>query len=498
MKSTRVFALVLGTVVGLSMSAELHAGAGSGLAGTDSAAFTPPLEFTVNTTEDTVDPNPGDGVAGTGGQVSLRAAVMEANAHACPGPVVIHLPGGNYVSTLGGLDDDTAVSGDLDILGCITILGAGADRTVIDGNDLDRVFDVFADASLTIEDATVANGSMSSGSGGGIRSQGDLTLRRVTVRDNESTGGSGGLRGAGTTLAEDCTFTGNWSRANGGGISCSAFTGVIASMTLHRCTIYDNASEGNGGGFFSAGSDIADLFNCTISGNRADGTGGGVFSNGSLLTFHSCTITNNTADFDADGSDTGGGIRQSNGYVTIANTIIATNEGPPGTLEDLAGYITSAGYNLIGAVGDATILGDVTGNLMGLNPGLGPLANNGGFGWTHALLATSPALDAANPDDYPDTDQRGEARPSDGDSDGTPRADIGAFERIVFPGDFDGDEDVDLDDHALFTDCMAGPGERPAPSLTSVSNCLTVFDFNIDGDIDAADFLVLQAAFTAQ
>jgi len=66
----------------------------------------------------------------------------------------------------------------------------------------------------------------------------------------------------------------------------------------------------------------------------------------------------------------------------------------------------------------------------------------------------------------------------------------------VYPGDFDGDEDVDLDDHALFADCMAGPGEPPAPSLTSVSNCLTAFDFNEDDDVDAADFLVLQTAFT--
>jgi hypothetical protein len=48
----------------------------------------------------------------------------------------------------------------------------------------------------------------------------------------------------------------------------------------------------------------------------------------------------------------------------------------------------------------------------------------------------------------------------------------------------------------MFADCMAGPGEEPNPSLTSVLNCLTVFDFNEDGDVDAADFLVLQVSFT--
>jgi len=86
MKSLRVVALVLGPTLGLSMSTDLFAGMGS-------TAFGPPLEFTVNTTEDTVDPNPGDGIAGAGGQVSLRAAVMESNAYACPGPVVIRAPG---------------------------------------------------------------------------------------------------------------------------------------------------------------------------------------------------------------------------------------------------------------------------------------------------------------------------------------------------------------------------------------------------------------------
>ena len=60
------------------------------------------------------------------------------------------------------------------------------------------------------------------------------------------------------------------------------------------------------------------------------------------------------------------------------------------------------------------------GNIVGSDPVLGPLADNGGPTFTHALLAGSPAIDAG--DTLEPTDQRGEARPF-GLAD-----DIGAFE----------------------------------------------------------------------
>jgi hypothetical protein len=65
---------------------------------------------------------------------------------------------------------------------------------------------------------------------------------------------------------------------------------------------------------------------------------------------------------------------------------------------------------------------------------LGPLQFNGGPTETHALLPGSPAMDAGNAgcadgNGQPlPTDQRGKARPVDGNGDGTPACDIGAFE----------------------------------------------------------------------
>jgi hypothetical protein len=95
-------------------------------------------------------------------------------------------------------------------------------------------------------------------------------------------------------------------------------------------------------------------------------------------------------------------------------------------------------HSLIGTVvagGDVT---DVGGTIFSTNPGLGPLANNGGPTQTHELLGASLAIDAGPTPlvAFPgsDFDQRGPgfARVVNG------RVDIGAYERpLLFP-DFTG------------------------------------------------------------
>ncbi|MCP4249294.1 MAG: hypothetical protein GY778_19810 [bacterium] len=62
------------------------------------------------------------------------------------------------------------------------------------------------------------------------------------------------------------------------------------------------------------------------------------------------------------------------------------------------------------------------------------------------------------------------------------------------PGDADGDGDVDLDDHAVFFDCMAGPDTAPSPTPpTTPQDCLNVFDFDDEADVDLFDFAAFQA-----
>src|SRR4051794_3163596 len=89
-----------------------------------------PSVYNITTTADVVDRN--DSV------LSLREAVLAANAS--PGvPDTINLPAGTYTLTRTGADEDSAATGDLDLWDDVTIRGAGAATTVVDGNLTDRV-----------------------------------------------------------------------------------------------------------------------------------------------------------------------------------------------------------------------------------------------------------------------------------------------------------------------------------------------------------------------
>ena len=98
--------------------------------------------FAVNSTVDAVDLNPGDGVVETStpGEVTLCAAVMEANALAGPDEIV--LADAIYEFTLSGANEDGAAQGDLDIYDQLTITGDPLGSTTIDAAALDRVLHV--------------------------------------------------------------------------------------------------------------------------------------------------------------------------------------------------------------------------------------------------------------------------------------------------------------------------------------------------------------------
>ena len=109
----------------------------------------------------------------------------------------------------------------------------------------------------------------------------------------------------------------------------------------------------------------------------------------------------------------------------MSNSIVAGHTGADITRDSLRGTVISQGYNLIGSISGATVTGTTTGNIVGTtaapaNAWLAPLGFYGGVTQTHALLTTSPAINAGNTATSPVADQRGAARV------GT--ADMGAFE----------------------------------------------------------------------
>jgi CSLREA domain-containing protein len=96
---------------------------------------------------------------------SLREAIIAANQH--PGPDTVMVPAGTYLLQQVG-QEDQAAAGDLDILDNLTLIGGGAESTLIDGNHIDRVFEIHSPAVVRVSGLTVQNGNVISGQGGGI------------------------------------------------------------------------------------------------------------------------------------------------------------------------------------------------------------------------------------------------------------------------------------------------------------------------------------------
>lgn len=333
--------------------------------------------ITVDTTADVVDA--GDGLT------SLREAIIAANGGG--GGDTIQLAAGTYLLTIGG-DDNTSAGGDLDILESMTITGAGAGSTIIDGGGIDRVFHLRGDATVvTMSDITI-QGGVSDKNAAGIHIDRDntLNLSNAIVRDNDG---------------RDTTGTGN---RTGGAIH------VHGTLNANSVLITGNLAD-DGAGIYFHGAVGGTLTNVTISGNTADNDGGGVWTD-TDVSIISSTITNNDAN-------DGGGVFVEENTVTLSNTIIAGNTSFTGQ-KDTRGEFDSDGSNLIQVVGSATGLG---GDLTGVDPRLAVLADNGGSTPTHMLTAGSAAINAGTTSGAPTVDHRGVLR------DANP--DIGAVERTT-------------------------------------------------------------------
>ncbi len=333
----------------------------------------------------------------------------------------------------------TLTMGELVIGSNLTIIGLGASSLTISGNNANTVFQIgfqslFSSSAPTvsISGLTIADAQASGPDGGGIENLGTLTVANCIFAKNTASGGGGGgiANEVNSTLSvSDCTFAGN-SAFVGGGIANSGNAGVT------NCTFTGNSAGQAGGAVLNSSAlqttkqiATATVANCTFAGNSA-GTGGAIDNDqDGMLTVINCTLADNSATGSASAgpSSGGGGIaNSSSSTLTLGNTIIAGNT-TSSSGADVSGNGISQGYNLIGNTSGAS--GFVATDLLGANPLLGPLQDNGGPTQTMALLPGSPAIDAGSvglavgPGGIPlSADQRGFARVANGN------VDIGAFE----------------------------------------------------------------------
>jgi uncharacterized repeat protein (TIGR01451 family) len=229
---------------------------------------------------------------------TLRSAVAAANA-AAPGTNTITLPAGTYTLT--------PASGEIRITNGdrLTVNGAGAGLTIIDGNTTSRIFRLTGQGtSLSISGVTLQHGApQTNASGGAIEDNayGDhqITVDKSTLTHNSVTGyGSGGAidsLGNGAVTVTDSTISGNTAQLGSGG-------GVAAKhLTMSGSTVNGNSTTGSlGGGIF-----IYTPYNCfpyCVDPVHADGNQASVTTSPSIV--NSTIVGNSTGN---DGG-AGGGI----------------------------------------------------------------------------------------------------------------------------------------------------------------------------------------------
>jgi len=302
-------------------------------------------------------------------------------------------------------------------------------------------------ATLAISNSTLSGNSATS-AGGGIYNDGTfagnaaLTINNSTLNGNSALSFGGGIYnngapgppsnpGSATLAISNSTLSGNSATSAGGGIYNSSRDISPAVLTLSNTTLSGNSAVSGGGIYNEASAGFVlgparatlTISNSTLSGNSASGFGGGIYN----FAFQDrsaarATITNSTLSGNSGAN--GAGIynfAQFTGQaaVTIAETILKAGASGANIVND-SGIIISLGHNL--SSDDASAFLNANGDQNGADPLLGPLQDNGGSTFTHALLTGSPAIDAGAPP--LDFDQRGPnfARVVNG------RIDIGAFE----------------------------------------------------------------------
>jgi hypothetical protein len=333
---------------------------------------------------------------------------------------------GNSAGNVGGgiLND-----GELDGSATLTVTNStlSGNSAGNGGGGIYNISDTSGSATLTVTDSTISGNSAGNGilagSGGGIFNVGGggsasatLTVTDSTISGNSADRGGGiynfaGVNGGATLTVTNSTLSGNSADLSGGGIVNVSDTSGSATLTVSNSTLSSNSASAGGGIVNAGGGDSASatltVTNSTLSGNSAS-AGGGIYN-----------VT------DTDGS----------AEVAIGDTIL--NAGASGeNIYNYAGTVASHGYNISsegGVTNDGGGTGDLmaTGDQINTNPMLGPLQDNGGPTFTHALLTGSPAIDTGDPAFDPNNfnppllyDQRGNGFPRVVNG----RIDIGAFE----------------------------------------------------------------------
>jgi CSLREA domain-containing protein len=428
----------------LLIGSALFAGASSTVVVPAGVAVASTEIFTVNTTADTHDARPGNGVcADRTGKCSLRAAIEEADAEPSGSIILIEVPAGKYPLTLGTL----SITSNL-----VSISGSGT--AVLKEKGRFQLMNIARRVTAYISDVVMENGKAGTGTGGALWNAGTTALTSVSITSSKAAqggaifnaklsrltltgstvsnsaaanvpqrgtpgGSGGGILNAGLLTLNGSTVSGNvaggggpgskspaGNGGNGGGI---ANTGKVVAT---GSTITDNhagpggvglngtepsGNGGDGGGIYSVGSSTVSLTDSVVEGNTSGnsgstggspspvaGDGGGIWSGSgaSMLTVSATTFTSNTGGEGTGGSGNGGAIF-TKGTATIGSSTFIDNSGGVGT-----GGVGGSG----GAIENAGILSLTDSTLSNNVGGAGGQSSDGGNGGGLSSSAGSATL----------------------------------------------------------------------------------------------------------
>ncbi|MFQ5526722.1 MAG: choice-of-anchor Q domain-containing protein [Thermoanaerobaculia bacterium] len=264
---------------------------------------------------------------------AIRAANRDTRVGACPpgaGADTIRLTADIELTT-----PDSRDNGLPPVDSTITIDGRGFAIERASSAPAFRILDVSPNGDLTLEDVTIAGGSVSA-RGGGIHTRGILALTNSTVTGNESRNRGGGIYARGVDEAVEVTLVNSIVSKNtarrGGGITAYEYV----NLAISGSTISENVADSRGGGLLLNDTyRTTTISNSTIAGNSAASGGGIRASFYTYLEITDTVISNNTSTrFE------GGGIFASYSGVDLVRSLVTGNSASRG-----GGLFAAPGYS---------------------------------------------------------------------------------------------------------------------------------------------------------
>jgi RHS repeat-associated protein len=386
------------------------------------------ITITINSTLDQADPTPGTNVCTVtpaGGPCTLRAAIQDADAIPGSTAVTVVVPPGTYSLSVAPAGSNDVTTGDLNIDRSMTINGAGASTTIVDGSQLDRIFRVSSGANVSIAGLTVRNGLVGPSSppdtqaeGGGIWTAGSLSLTGVSVTSNSANGGASGFGyGGGIFVASGASLIVNFgsissdtatgAAAWGGGIESNASRVSIGASQVNN----DSANAANGSDY-GGGLDVepgatlttlgGDTFNNDVATSSYGATGGGAINiqageldattltaegdqatapglnggstsggaidfSGAALDLAGDNFANDLSSTDSSAAFGGAVAASSSSSIAISNTTISSSTVQSPSTSTCCGGVAYGGGAYLNATSSITVTNDVVQSNMATN-----------------------------------------------------------------------------------------------------------------------------------